>query len=221
MAPRDPELPDRTLTAPQIAMWATQGGFQGEDAVTAVAVALAESGGHTNARHVNADGSTDYGVWQINAKWWPDLFERYPLWWSVDNAVMAKEVRTRGRRGWGEWTTYRTGAYRLYLPSARDAVANPDRGNIVTPAPGDLIERNPLTEPLHNAANAVAGLAQAVSKTASWLADRHNIVRIAQVGVGAALLIGALVIVAGPRMESVAGAAVSVASKRPAGKVAA
>lgn len=42
-------------------------GFPAEQQVTAVAVAGAESGYDPTATHLNADGSTDFGLWQINS----------------------------------------------------------------------------------------------------------------------------------------------------------
>jgi len=57
------------LSAAQIAGYAQSAGFTGTGLVNAVAVALAESNGDTNARNVNAGGSVDRGVWQINGYW--------------------------------------------------------------------------------------------------------------------------------------------------------
>jgi len=42
-------------------------GFPAEQLVTAVAIAGAESGYDPAATHLNSDGSTDYGLWQINS----------------------------------------------------------------------------------------------------------------------------------------------------------
>ena len=210
MAPiREPDVPARTLTAPELAQWAIQGGFKGDDVATAVAVALAESSGKTQAKHAVGDGSYDLGPWQINSHWHADLLAKYPAWWSVDNAVMAFTVKTQSARGWGDWTTYRTGAYLLYLPQAKAAAANPSQSNVVTPGPGDLIQQNPLTGPITEVANAIKGASQAVFKAGSWLSNRENIIRVAQVGFGGALLVGALVIVGRSTIENVAGSTVS------------
>ena len=42
-------------------------GFPAEQVITAVAIAGAESGYDPAATHLNSDGSTDYGLWQINS----------------------------------------------------------------------------------------------------------------------------------------------------------
>ena len=61
-------------TAPSLVTAAAQtAGFTGPDLPIAVAVAQAESGGDPLATHVNADGSTDLGLWQINDRAHPDL----------------------------------------------------------------------------------------------------------------------------------------------------
>ena len=92
--------------------------------MTAVAVAGAESGYVPTATHVNGDGSTDYGLWQINSVHAALLASgdwRNPL----DNARMAYQVwltAPGGGRNWSPWTTYRTGAYQQYMPTAQQAV---------------------------------------------------------------------------------------------------
>ena len=50
----------------QIAGYALAAGFPPNEIATATAVALAESGGDTNATNHNTNGSYDYGIWQIN-----------------------------------------------------------------------------------------------------------------------------------------------------------
>lgn len=52
--------------AEKIAQIAQNAGFTGEGLVTAIAIALAESGGITNNMNYNGDGSYDVGLWQVN-----------------------------------------------------------------------------------------------------------------------------------------------------------
>jgi hypothetical protein len=57
-----------TLTDAQIAANARWGGWKSNsDVAIAVAIALAESGGRTDAHHHNTNGTDDDGVWQINS----------------------------------------------------------------------------------------------------------------------------------------------------------
>src|SRR5436190_8656448 len=55
------------LSAVQVAQLAQQAGFSGNDWVTSVAVAEAESSGWTHARLIDTDCSVDRGLWQINS----------------------------------------------------------------------------------------------------------------------------------------------------------
>jgi hypothetical protein len=124
------------LTGPQIAAYASAAGFPSGELTTAVAVALAESGGDTNAKgDVSLQSATwgpSVGVWQIR---------------SLTAAALAREtnavdkLRVAGKltdpaynahvahaiwasRGWGPWSTYPLASTR-YLPQARAAVKAP------------------------------------------------------------------------------------------------
>lgn len=88
---------------------AASAGLSGPDRDIAAAVALAESGGNPQA--VSATG--DYGLWQINARSWPQ-FTRAELLTPAGNARAMAIVRRSGR-GWGHWTTYRNGSYQKHL----------------------------------------------------------------------------------------------------------
>lgn len=124
------------LPAAQIATLAKAAGWSGEDVVTAVAVALAESGGNPRAL---ADDSDDlsYGLWQINmlGGMGPErrrafgLTSNEQLYDPATNARAAHAIwRGQGwQRGWG---AYSSGAYRKHLPAARAAVGAP------APVPG-------------------------------------------------------------------------------------
>ena len=71
-------------------------GFDWHELHTAVAVAYAESGGDPFAINHNNDGSTDYGLWQINSvHGFDDLFN------PVVNAEAAFDVWQR--QGWTAW----------------------------------------------------------------------------------------------------------------------
>lgn len=105
-----------TLSTSQIATLAQQAGFAGNTVPIAVAICLAESSGNTTATHHNLDGSTDYGLWQINSihtQYNPVLLISNPLY----NAQAAYQISSGGRN-WNPWTTYTSGAYKKYLQSA-------------------------------------------------------------------------------------------------------
>ncbi|MGH3915220.1 MAG: hypothetical protein ACRDTC_17710 [Pseudonocardiaceae bacterium] len=106
------------LNAGEIAKVAHQAGFRGKDLETAVAVALAESGGRPE---VNAAGAEDSrGLWQINSVHF-GRFDADRLSEPGYNAKAAHAV-WRDAGGFGPWTAYRTGAHRSFLDDAARAV---------------------------------------------------------------------------------------------------
>lgn len=115
------------VTPRQIAVYASAAGFRGQDLTTAVAVALAESGGRTGARCYNTGRgcskratattkSTDRGLWQINDRAWPDI----PTACADDPACAARQAWRISRHGktFRPWSAYKSGRYARYLDDA-------------------------------------------------------------------------------------------------------
>lgn len=102
------------LSDAQLAQLAGQAGWTGVNRTIAVAVALAESGGSISAQHVNSDGSTDYGPWQVNSV---HGYSPSVLLTPEGNAQAAFQVWQQD--GWRPWTAYNIGAYLLYMPRAK------------------------------------------------------------------------------------------------------
>lgn len=75
----------------------------------AAAVAMAESSGRVT---VAGDGGESIGLWQIHMPSHPQ-YSRSELRDPRRNAQAACRIASQGR-GWNNWTTYRTGAYRRY-----------------------------------------------------------------------------------------------------------
>jgi Transglycosylase SLT domain. len=173
------------LTDQQIANVAVASGWTGQDVVIATAVALAESGGDSLQQHHNLDGSTDYGLWQVNSV---HGFDPKDLLEVIDNGKAAHEVWSK--QGWEAWTTFKTGAYLLYM----------SRAKAVTPSvgPGGTVEGHSATESV----NVLSGLLDFVSAGADWLSNAHNWVRIAQSLVGGVLIITGLAIMSKPVLQS-------------------
>lgn len=119
------------LSDSQLASVVKQAGFPASSWPTAIAIILAESGGNPNATHKNLNGSTDYGLFQINSVHGSLLQQGS---WSdpVANARMGLAVSSNGSN-WKPWTTFNTGAYRLFLPRASNASGSP-----VTPISPDI-----------------------------------------------------------------------------------
>lgn len=121
------------LSQKQVYAAARAGGFTPAQAVIATAIAMAESGGNPSATHRNANGSVDYGLWQINSVH-ADLLKANPNWQDPKtNARMAHSVYATGG-GWRAWSTYKSGAYKSHLSTQ----ANLSGGSVPAPmyAPG-------------------------------------------------------------------------------------
>jgi hypothetical protein len=117
------------LSATEIARIAHGAGFRGRTLETAVAVALAESGGNPKA-HNPRPPDDSYGLWQINmyGSLGParrrqfDLRSNGALYDPAVNARAAWAISGRGS-SFQPWSVYTNGAYRSHLGRARQAVA--------------------------------------------------------------------------------------------------
>lgn len=122
------------LSASQIAQFAAQAGFQGQDVITATAVALAESNvpptspptGNSDAYNPEiqagtATGQGSIGLWQIYKSAHPELA-------SLDladpwiNAQAAFSVFTGAASSFLPWSTFKSGAYVKFVQQAATAV---------------------------------------------------------------------------------------------------
>jgi tape measure domain-containing protein len=108
-----------------LAQLASAAGFPASEIATAVAVAMAESGGnpnsvYTNGPNTDAPGSHDLGLWQINDFFNTDALKLGNWADPLTNARMA--FYAWHNRGWRDWTTFVTGRYLEFLNGARSAV---------------------------------------------------------------------------------------------------
>jgi Lysozyme like domain len=119
------------LSPHELAYVAETAGFSGEDLVTAVAVALAESGGDTEAMGRSDSGTSvgnrDHGLWQISGRW--HGMKLQATWWRnpYANAQMAFKIWNDAGQKWTPWAVFNSGIYEKYLPDARIAVQWPWR----------------------------------------------------------------------------------------------
>lgn len=100
-----------TLSGAVVYQSALKAGFSPTDAVVATQIAWAESGWNPNATHKNSNGSTDYGLMQINDRANADVLTNGSWSDPVANMRMAKVVKDR--QGWaGAWkATYKGKKY--------------------------------------------------------------------------------------------------------------
>lgn len=122
-----------SLSRDEIAQFASNAGFSGDDLKIAVAVALAESGGNPQA-HNTKPPDDSYGLWQINmyGSLGPDRRKRFGLTSNAqlfDPSTNARAAYTIWKdQGWERgWTTYSSGKYKQFLNgdvSAFDVIKN-------------------------------------------------------------------------------------------------
>jgi hypothetical protein len=114
-----------------IAKLAHQAGFRGGTLVTAVAVALAESAGHSRARgDVALEDRTwgpSVGLWQIRSlnaqRGTGGERDELANLHARTNARHAYQIYREAGRTFRPWTVYQNGMYRRFLPRAGAAVA--------------------------------------------------------------------------------------------------
>lgn len=114
-------LCDTTARAVPIAQLAAQQGLAGDQLVTAVAVALAESSGRNDATNNNTDGSVDRCLWQINS-----IHATYDgAHLLADPAYCAQAMADISGRGtdWTPWVTFNRGAHLQHINEAERAAA--------------------------------------------------------------------------------------------------
>lgn len=122
--------PVARLSPAQIAEYAHDAGFRGQDLTVAVAVAMAESAGDPRA-HNPVPPDNSYGLWQINmiGSLGParrdefDLDSNRELFDPAENAKAAWAISGHGD-SFRPWTTYTSGAYKQYLDDARRGIRN-------------------------------------------------------------------------------------------------
>lgn len=210
------------LSAAQIAGYARQGGFAGNDIATATAIALAESSGRTDARGDIALQTQSWGpsigLWQIRSmKSDRGTGRTRDEIANLDPAVNARHAYEIYRsQGWKAWTVYTTGAYLLHMPAARAAAANP--GTAAETIAGSAMDLPSPTGIIGDAASGALGILEVLQnvgvyaiKTGEWLRNPDNIMRAVKVGVGVGLVLAGLRIAAEPVVQRVADPAAKLA----------
>lgn len=112
--------PPPNSVGPRIAAYAHAAGFSGNDLITAVAIAKAESGWSNTAKGgPNSDGTYDWGLWQINDVHKPsDSVKHDP----AANARAAYAIYSKAGNKFTPWATFNSGKYKQFLSESKDAV---------------------------------------------------------------------------------------------------
>lgn len=200
-----------------VARAAHQAGFPDNQLVTAVAIAYAESGFNADATNHNTNGSTDYGLWQINSVHnFPELANGQ---WRDPNTNARLAYQVWKGSGWNAWSTHKPtdpigySRYQLAIPLATGYVTAA-YGPIVAGS-GDVGAAVGLGSSATGAAGDVVSTAADIAKeplaALKFLEQPSTWVRIAKFGIGAALVIGAVSIIARPVIEPIANTAAKAA----------
>jgi hypothetical protein len=202
-----------TLTPGQIAGYARQAGFTGPALVTATAVALAESGGRTDATNVNRNGSTDRGLWQLNDgahPWVSSINWQDP----AANARGAKRIYDEAGGSFRPWVAFTSGSSAKFTLQAAQAAAAPATSTASDASWFDKL--NPLDDVASAAGSAADGVKLAAS-AGVWISNPHNWLRVVYVVAGGALIIAGAQLTVSGRVQKIAapitGAVRTVATK--------
>lgn len=223
-----------TLDAKTIAGIAVNAGFKGKAVETAVAVALGESSGRTDARGdvaiQTAEWGPSIGLWQIRSRKAESgkgsSRDATRLMDPGFNAKAAYQISSSGTN-FRPWSVYTSGAYLMHLPQAKAGVkANGGRA-IATGTAGGPTDNPLIPDALEGPLDAAAATAQAIKDLAgfparvlAWISDRNNIIRVAKVGTGLGLVIMGLSVVARPVVTGALGVAGKAVGLVGPGKVA-
>lgn len=192
-------------------IWTHAGGSKKLAPVMA-AIALAESGGYSQAKHTNTNGTVDQGLWQINSSN-SKLYKGHNIFDVQENAHVAKRLAAGGK-GLNNWTTYTSGAYKKYLPYPKGQGVISTAEGIGSKAVGVV------TDPVGTAASlggdvvgAAGGVvAKPVEEALKWFGMRVVFALIIMGG-GGLILLGLLLIGADLGLAAFAGASNSRAGK--------
>lgn len=135
------------LSTNEIAYVLINSGFPPSEWATAIAVAMAESRGETDAVGTNdvtarptpvgSWGSQDLGLWQINNYWHGAKLQKLDWRDPFSNAVLAHQVWLEAKNSWTAWSTYKDKLHEKFLPHATIGLKFP-----FSPPPGPQILRN-------------------------------------------------------------------------------
>ncbi len=146
-----------------------------------VAIAMRESSGETTATNKNRNGTTDYGLWQINSVH-KELLDAHQPWSSPDQNFRMAATLYQGRNGdFTDWTSYKDGTYAPFLPQATIAWGNPDTS---------AAQGNPISDAAnttYSAATATGEFLATLTKSETWI----------RIGMGAAGVLLLIIAVAG------------------------
>ena len=139
-----------------IESYAQNAGFTGADLTTAVAVALAESGGNPNAYNAETaagapQGQGSFGLWQVYLYKHPQ-FAGQNLYDPQTNANAAYSIYAAAG-GFSPWSTYNSGAYLAFVSQVVTPAAAAAPPLTIDATTGLPIDDSPDTDEMPSAAS--------------------------------------------------------------------
>lgn len=193
-----PGSPVQSATDNELAALAYTAGWRGTDIPIAVAVAIAESSGKIDASNYNTNGTTDYGLWQINSSHFTEA--GWDSHWTPPDLLIPEENAQAGyhvwkEQGWNAWSTFSSGAYLPYLARGRAAYAasgaSGARGNVNIPTSFSILGINTPNWLGGFGNNSVLGVAGNAVQSISDFFKNFSILSLVKIlGGGLILLIG-------------------------------
>lgn len=191
------------LTQTEIYSLAKSVGLTDSRAKIAAAVAMAESKGDPNAHNPNPPDDS-YGLWQINmlGSMGPERRKQLGLSSNQDlynPATNAKAMKALSQDGgnFNPWSTYTNQAYQQYMSNpvtdqSKSLTFWQKLGLLAAPIPGvgGLVN---LGGAAADAVNPMTAVADALGKTAKWVSNSENWIRVGYVVGGSVVVIAGLV----------------------------
>lgn len=178
-------------------------GFPTAAIPTGLAIMQAESGGNPAATNHNTNGSTDYGLFQINSVH-SSILQSGNWQDPQSNINMAYQVYKNAGNSWSPWSTYNSGAYQRYLALGAPNPPLAGNGTGLPIAPiwprifgnwgGSGTSPNPSPSPSPQSSPAPAPKTGGTSKTNAWGLPPNFNLRFLWFLLGLLLLIAGIII---------------------------
>jgi hypothetical protein len=175
----------------------------------AAAIAMAESGGNPRAHNTDTStGDNSYGLWQINmlGEMGPERRKKYGL--SSNDQLFDPETNARAMKGesgsgtnWTPWTTYTSSdpekSYRRFMDvPVEDKTKDPlwkDILKALSPAYAVGSSAGGVGGTITDVGQGIGSIVETVNKSAAWLSNSENWVRVGYVVGGSVMIIVGLV----------------------------
>lgn len=193
---------DLVLTPGQLYVLAQKAGWNRAQAVIAMAIAMAESGGKKNAiNKKNTNGTEDYGLWQVNSVHGYD--KNRLLNDGEYNAAAAYAIYKK--QGWAAWSVFKSGAYKSNLDVLDESAKRAAEREYGTGKISDTIlnTSSDVTNAVSDATDAVTGQFDSVGDFLNTLGKKSTWMSVGQVAIGGVLVTVAVLIFAAEFVKKV------------------